>query len=64
MLAIDAIKTELSNRLSPKRYQHSLGVADEAKRLANRYGADTEKAYLAGLYRSHRGRRPPDRHFL
>ena len=49
MLAIDAIKTELSNRLSPKRYQHSLGVADEAKRLANRYGADTEKAYLAGL---------------
>ena len=49
MLPIDAIQKELENRLSPKRYVHSLGVAREAKRLAERYGADTEKAYLAGL---------------
>ena len=49
MVSIDVIKKELKHRLSPKRFQHSLGVAEEAARLANRYGANPEKAYLAGL---------------
>ncbi len=43
------IKDILKQRLKEKRYIHSLAVADEAKRLALKYGADSEKAYLAGL---------------
>lgn len=39
----------LRSMLSKKRFQHCLNVADESKRLADKYGADTEKAYLAGL---------------
>ncbi len=39
----------LKSRLDEYRFYHSLCVADEAKRLAEKYGADTEKAYLAGL---------------
>lgn len=39
----------LKQNLKEKRYIHSLCVADEAKRLALKYGADSEKAYLAGL---------------
>ncbi|MBQ8203315.1 MAG: bis(5'-nucleosyl)-tetraphosphatase (symmetrical) YqeK [Clostridia bacterium] len=42
-------KEILQSRLTPKRYHHSLCVADEARRLAQKYGADSEKAYLAGL---------------
>ena len=45
----EKIKEILRERLTEKRYIHSLCVADEAKRLALRYGADSEKAYLAGL---------------
>lgn len=39
----------LKRRLTPYRFEHSLAVADEAKRLAPLYGADPEKAYTAGL---------------
>ena len=39
----------LKSRLNVNRFYHSVCVADEAKRLAEKYGADTEKAYLAGL---------------
>ena len=39
----------INENLSEKRYMHSLNVADEAVRLAKKYGADTEKAYLAGV---------------
>ncbi len=42
-------KKLLKSRLSEKRYFHSLCVADEAYRLAVKYGADCNKAYLAGL---------------
>lgn len=45
----DEIKKCLRKKLSQGRYIHSLGVADEAKRLAVIYGADVGKAYLAGL---------------
>lgn len=45
----DDIKTILKNRLSEKRYYHSLCVADSARYLAVRYGADEGKMYLAGL---------------
>ncbi len=39
----------IRKRLGDYRYRHSLCVADEAKRLAVRYGADEKKAYTAGL---------------
>lgn len=42
-------KKILESRLTPKRYNHSLCVADEAVRLAQKYGGNCEKAYLAGL---------------
>lgn len=45
----EALKVILQKRLNEKRYYHSLCVADEAKRLAEKYGGDREKAYLAGL---------------
>lgn len=36
-------------RLSPQRLYHSICVAEKAKHLAEKYGADAEKAYTAGL---------------
>lgn len=41
--------TLLKDRLSEKRFYHSLAVAKEALRLAQKYGANEEKAFLAGL---------------
>ena len=46
---IEGIKDILKERLSPKRYDHTLGVAQEAAKLAEMYGADSKSAYLAGL---------------
>ncbi len=48
-MTVAEIRTYLEQTLSTRRYLHSIGVAEEAERLANRYGADAEKAYLAGL---------------
>ena len=45
----ETYKEILKSRLNEKRYYHSLCVADEAKRLALKYGGDAEKCYLAGL---------------
>lgn len=46
----DEIKDILEIRLSKKRFQHSMNVAEEAKKLALHYDyPDPEKAYLAGL---------------
>ena len=41
---IDNYKDKLKSTLSEKRYKHSLGVCDEAVKLAEKYGADTEKS--------------------
>lgn len=46
---IDEFKIILEKRLSKKRYIHSLNVADRAKKLAEIWKADEEKAYIAGL---------------
>lgn len=48
-MVYDNYKELLKTRLTEKRYYHSLCVADEAKRLAEKYGANADKAYLAGL---------------
>ncbi len=39
----------IKERLGEKLYRHSLSVAEAAVSLAEHYGADTEKAKLAGL---------------
>ena len=45
----DYIKTWLRKNLNNERYEHSLGTADCAKMLAQKYCLDEEKAYFAGL---------------
>lgn len=45
----EIIKNKLASRLKQSRYIHSLGVADTAVFLAERFGVNTEKAKLAGL---------------
>ncbi|MBR6510247.1 MAG: bis(5'-nucleosyl)-tetraphosphatase (symmetrical) YqeK [Clostridia bacterium] len=39
----------LKSKLNEKRFFHSCCVADEAKRLAEKYGGNPEKCYTAGL---------------
>jgi len=46
---IEQTKMLLRGRLSEKRFIHSLNVADECRKLAQKYGEDEEKAYFAGL---------------
>lgn len=46
---IRKIKTKLKKELSHFRYDHSIRVAKEAKRLAKHYHIDKKKAYLTGL---------------
>lgn len=43
------INQKLHTILKPKRFVHTQGVATEAVNLAKFWGADTEKAYTAGL---------------
>jgi len=42
-------KKYLKEHLSAKRYTHSLNVAAECRKLAEKYGEDPNKAYFAGL---------------
>ncbi|MDR3589291.1 MAG: bis(5'-nucleosyl)-tetraphosphatase (symmetrical) YqeK [Negativicutes bacterium] len=46
---MEEIRNKLSNILSAKRFKHCVGVSATAVRLARLYGADEEKACLAGL---------------
>lgn len=43
------LKSELGQRLSAKRLQHSFGVSSTAEILAEKFGCNKEKARLAGL---------------
>ncbi|MBQ9068993.1 MAG: bis(5'-nucleosyl)-tetraphosphatase (symmetrical) YqeK [Eggerthellaceae bacterium] len=47
--AYDVLKDMLSERVRPKRLKHSVNVAKVARRLAKAYGADPDKARLAGI---------------
>lgn len=49
MYNIEELKEIIRQRLSNYRYYHSLCVAESAKELARRYGADEHKAELAGI---------------
>lgn len=42
-------KKILKSKLTLKRYTHSLNVAAECRKLAEKYGEDMDKAYFAGL---------------
>ena len=44
-----ARKKELEQRVSPKRFEHSIGVSKACVDLAQTYGLDVKKARLAGL---------------
>lgn len=48
-IKVEGYKEILKNRLSVKRYTHSIGVANTAARLAGMFNGDIERAYLAGL---------------
>jgi predicted HD superfamily hydrolase involved in NAD metabolism len=45
----DEMTSFVKGRISEKRYIHSLNTAKEAVALARKYGADENKAYIAGL---------------
>ena len=46
---IDYIKNWLRSNLNDERYEHSVGTAQCAEVLAEKFGLDKEKAYFAGL---------------
>ena len=48
-MTIDQMKEQLKNNLLEKRFNHSVGVMETAVALARLYGADEEKAAIAGL---------------
>ena len=58
----ESLKAVLQKRLNEKRYYHSLCVANEAKRLAEKYGGDSDKAYLAGLLHDITKNAPDEEH--
>lgn len=43
------ILKEVKKKISEKRFLHSEAVAKTAKKLAEKYGEDPQKAYLAGI---------------
>ena len=45
----ELMKSLLSERVGERRYKHSLNVSKVARRLAKTYGADPDKARLAGI---------------
>lgn len=48
-MTLEEITQQVQSMLKPKRFQHSCNVARLAKELAQKYGADPDKAYLAGI---------------
>ncbi len=46
---VDEIKEFVRRRINEKRFTHSVNTANEAVSLARKYGADVDKAYIAGL---------------
>ena len=49
MIKLGKITEYLEENLSARRFKHSINVASEAEKLANKYGADVVKAKIAGL---------------
>lgn len=53
-------EAEVKKHLTDQRFYHSQCVADEAARLARRYGADVEQARLAGILHDIMKDTPPE----
>ncbi len=49
MYNVNEFEKIVKSRLSAERYLHSMNVAESAKDLAGKYGANTEKAYICGV---------------
>lgn len=54
--ALQLVKAQLTE----KRYVHTLGVAESAVELADRYGADVKKAELAAIFHDYAKFRPKE----
>ena len=54
--ALQLVKAQLTE----KRYVHTLGVAESAVELAERYGADVKKAELAAIFHDYAKFRPKE----
>jgi len=48
-MTVDEQRRELQKRLKKSRFAHSIGVANTAVKLAEKFGVDVNKAYVAGL---------------
>lgn len=48
-VSLAKMRAQLAKALRPRRYVHSVGVEQEARRLASRFGADAELCATAGL---------------
>ncbi len=48
-LSLEDADKWLKENLNEKRYQHSLGTAEYAQKLASEFGLDEHRAYIAGL---------------
>jgi len=55
------IEAEVKRRLSPERFRHTQGVVETACSLAERHGADREKALIAALLHDIAKEYPRDR---
>ena len=62
-MVFEEYKSLLSQRLSAYRFNHSLCVAESALALAEKYGADREKAFVAGLLHDITKEARTDEHF-
>ena len=48
-ISADEIKIWLKKNLDDERYEHSIGTAETASELAEKFGLEPQRAYLAGL---------------
>jgi len=48
-MTVDEQRRELQRRLKKSRFAHSIGVANTAVKLSEKFGVDVNKAYVAGL---------------
>lgn len=46
---IEQIKNDVKEKMSEFRFEHSMRVAEEARKLAKHYKLDEEKAYITGI---------------
>lgn len=59
-MTYEQYEQEVQRHLTEKRFYHSQCVAQESARLAQRYGADVEKARLAGILHDIMKDTPPE----